>query len=454
MLKSKKKIYGEILHLLIPIILENVLSLSATIITTAMVGRLLALDISAQGVANRLTSSYLSIFKGIGIGLTVLTAYQFGAGRKNECRRSFELSAVFSVLAGTLLAIAVALCPELFVKLFSDDPEILAHTSGYLRLLTVSLPFVAVNCFVTASFQGQGNTRTPMIVAGVVNAINIILGWLLIFGNLGAPKLGLIGAAIALNVAQIVGALLSLALIYSKRGPFTGIPRTWNLFTFDKPVLRDVYTVGLPAAGENMLWQVATIFISRILLSYGTEPFAAYQLANQAEGVCDMLSMGFITAAVTLAARAIGSRDGALLREYFKCMMVSITVMSVITAIPLAFAPEGMMRLLTDKEDLVAIGAKYLFAMTFAQFPQNCIKTFYGFIRAAGYKLTPLCVSVAGLWGVRVVFCAICGLVLHLDVEAIWWVFVVDQCVRATLSGIFFLRKKILTAADAPKAAA
>lgn len=97
------------------------------------------------------------------------------------------------------------------------------YAVGYLQILAVGLPFVAITCFVTAAFQSQGNTKTPMIIAGIVNVVNIALGWLLIFGNMGLPAMGLTGAGIALVGAQIVGALIGLLLLYHKRvGLFHG----------------------------------------------------------------------------------------------------------------------------------------------------------------------------------------------------------------------------------------
>ena len=137
-----------------------------------------------------------------------------------------------------------------------------------------------------------------------------------------------------------------------------------------------------------MLWQFATIIISRVILSYGTNSYAAYQLGLQAEGVCDMLSVGFITASTTLAARAIGQRDDALYKMYFKQLIrISMTI-SIFTCAVLFFCPRFLMGLLTDKQDLIEIGMKYVFIMGFAQIPQNLSKIFNGTIRAAGHKYT------------------------------------------------------------------
>ena len=154
-----------------------------------------------------------------------------------------------------------------------------------------------------------------MIIAGIVNVVNIALGWLLIFGNMGLPAMGLTGAGIALVGAQIVGALIGLLLLYHKRvGLFHGAEARKEIFLPGKG-LPQGYLHHRPARFLRKICcgSLLTIIISRVILSYGTNSYAAYQLGLQAEGVCDMLSVGFVTASTALAAKAIGQRDDALL---------------------------------------------------------------------------------------------------------------------------------------------
>lgn len=228
-------------------ILENVLTTSASLVTTAMVGRLTALEISAQGVGGRITNTYLSLFKGLAIGVTVVAALYFGEGRRDKCRRTVEQAFATAVPLGLMITGLVAVFPRWFIRLFTSDADIMSYAVGYLQILAVGLPFVAITCFVTAAFQSQGNTKTPMMIAGIVNVVNIVLGWLLIFGNLGLPSMGLTGAGIALVSAQIVGALIGLLLLYHKRiGLFHGAEHGKRFFALEGVYLKDIYTTGCP----------------------------------------------------------------------------------------------------------------------------------------------------------------------------------------------------------------
>lgn len=441
---TKKEVSHQIFRMLIPMILENILTTSASLVTTAMVGRLLALDISAQGVAMRITNTYLSLYKGLAIGVTITAALYYGKNRRDQSRRTVEQGFVTAVPFGMLLTIAIALFPKAFISIFTTDAEIMARAMGYLRLLTIGLPFVAISCFVTAAFQAQGNTKTPMIIAGLVNIVNIIMGYLFIFGNMGMPALGLTGAAIALVSAQIVGAVFGLVLLYHKRmGLYHGADHGQKFFSLEKIYQKEIYTTGLPAAGENLIWQMAMIIISRVILSYGTDSYAAYQLGMQAESICDMLSIGFVTAANTLAAAAIGRGDDALYKMYFKQLCKICSYLCIFTTVVLLCFPKQLMAVLTDKQNLIEIGSQYIFVMGFTQLQFNLSKIFSGYIRSSGHKYTPMVISFVGIWLFRVVICVLTGWVFHWPLFMVWVAIAIDLTVRAFMSMAVFYKKRV-----------
>lgn len=110
---NRKEVSRQIYRMLIPMILENVLTTSASLVTTAMVGRLTALEISAQGVGGRITNTYLSLFKGLAIGVTVVAALYFGEGRRDKCRRTVEQAFATAVPLGLVITGLVAFFPQL-----------------------------------------------------------------------------------------------------------------------------------------------------------------------------------------------------------------------------------------------------------------------------------------------------------------------------------------------------
>ena len=274
---GKKVIKRDIYQIIIPMILENILQISANLVITAMVGRLLANDISAQGICIRITDTLWCFYKGVAIGATVLIARAYGAGRHQDCRKIAEQTILTEMIIVFIFQVVLYFKAPLFLGFFSKDPQILSLAEGYMKTIIFEFPFVVITTVVTASFQGYGNTKIPMYIAVLMNVVNIVCGYCFIFGAFGIPGMGIKGAATALLTAQAVGAGTGLYLLYKKKGGlFRKVPSEHRFFSFDKKCIYEIYTTGIPAALETVFWQVSAIILSKVILFYGNQAFAAY----------------------------------------------------------------------------------------------------------------------------------------------------------------------------------
>lgn len=437
---GKKVIKRDIYQIIIPMILENILQISANLVITAMVGRLLANDISAQGICIRITDTLWCFYKGVAIGATVLIARAYGAGRHQDCRKIAEQTILTEMIVVFIFQVVLYFKAPLFLGFFSKDPQTLSLAEGYMKTIIFEFPFVVITTVVTASFQGYGNTKIPMYIAVLMNVVNIVCGYCFIFGAFGIPGMGIKGAATALLTAQAVGAGTGLYLLYKKKGGlFRKVPSEHRFFSFDKKCIYEIYTTGIPAALETVFWQVSAIILSKVILFYGNQAFAAYQLGIQAEEITEMPAIGFSTASTTLAARAIGMQDEELRKVYFKEQLKVGVFISSITSVLLIFLPRFFMTLMTDKPELQAIGVVYVFVMGFIQIPQNLSRIYNGTIRAMGYKNAPMLVAGFGIWIVRIPLCMLAAYVLRLPLTIIWIIIAMDQVSRFLLSvGLYY----------------
>ncbi len=436
---ENKLISRDITKIAIPVVLENMLQILAGVITTAMIGRLISTDISAQGISQRITQIYWALFRGIGVGVTVTCAVSFGAGLLGRCRRIAEQTYLVFVPIALTFTVFTLIFSKQLLGIFTNDAETIRMAMAYMRIAVIGIPFNVITTINTSAFNGQGNTKTPMYIATILNIVNVIVGYVLIFGAFGAPALGIIGAAIAFVISQAAGGLLGLFLLYKPNGFFSNCVHGESFFKLDMSCLKEVVTTGIPAAFENLFWQFSAIVLSRVILSYGNDYYAAYQLGLQAEMLCEMPSVGLLTTATTLAAKAIGMRDEKLFKAYYKQLLKISGILAVFSSLALFFFPSVFMNLLTNQKVLQDIGVSYVFIMSFAQAPQVLSKIFTGFTRAAGYKRVPMFVSFAGIWCVRVPMALICANLLHMDVRCVWWAITCDQLVRIALSiGIFY----------------
>ncbi|MCL2565090.1 MAG: MATE family efflux transporter [Defluviitaleaceae bacterium] len=445
---NKKRINREIIHLMVPIVLENTLQLVAGIVTTAMVGRLLADDIAAQGISNIVYRVFFALFRGLSIGATVVVATYYGKGEYAKCRRLIE-QAYLTAIPVVMLAITIAtLFSEQILSIFTDDRALVALASDYTRVLFWAVPFMAIICFNTASLNGHGDTKTPMFIAGILNIVNVIAGYILIFGIGSLGGFGIMGAAYSTIISQFTGASIGLYVLYRKRGIFRRTSHGRPFISFDIPEIKNYFSIGMPAAMEFLFWNFSAIVMSMVLLSYGNNYYAAYQLGLQAEMLTDMPAQGFVVAATTLAAKAIGQMDSNLYKIYFTQLRKMALIISIFATIMVFSLPRQLMMVLTNNPELQRIGASYIFLMGFAQLPQVLSRVYNGFIRSSGGKRVPMYITFTGIWLVRVPLVVLFGWILRLDINFIWMAIVADQILRISVSIIYTKRKNVYNYVD------
>ena len=207
--------------------------------------------------------------------------------------------------------------------------------------------------------------------------------------------------------------------------------------------VKEILATGIPASLEDSFWQLANIVISAVILSYGQDYYAAFQIGLEGEGFCNMMSAGFMTAAMSLSSNAIGARDEKNYELSFKRLCHFCGIITVITMLFLTFFTKATLSLMTDKPELIAIAAGYMHAMIWSQYPQHRQKIEIGFIRTAGHTRTTMFTNLIGLWVVRVPMVLLFGSVLHLNIYAVWWVFNIDQWIRLLLSFFYYRRYDI-----------
>lgn len=439
---DEKAIRKRILGMIIPITAENILQMTAGVVSMAMVGRISPLAVGAIGMSNILFRIIWSIFRGIGTGASVFVAQSYGANDHRKIRsttiQSFFLVFIFSIVLQQFLYWNA----DSLIKVFNPTTDLLNDGVMYVRIISWSLPFVAPILAIAGIQQGLGDARTPMIVIGILNIVNIIFCYLLIFGNLGFPALGIRGAGYAYNISYIVAAIFAIFALFRSSGTFSKIKGKFEI-KFNLKEAVSIIKFGLPTSFETAFWQVSSIFITRAILGFGEAAYAAYQLGLQAEAISYMPAAGFSVASSTFIGQSTGARDGELGKKYLNHLVKLSIMITSIASIALIFFPRLIMRGFTTDVDVIAIGALYLFVMGLVQIPQNLTSLIGGAIRGAGFAKVPMLIAGIGLWIIRIPLIQLVAFVLELDILWIWIVMGIDLIFRFILSIIIYKRKDI-----------
>ncbi|GCD08619.1 MATE family efflux transporter [Clostridium tagluense] len=432
-ISDKKQVRKKIYSMILPITIENILQMTAGFVSMAMIGRIDAIAIVSLGLSARITQIIWALFKGITTGGVVFVAQAYGSGNSKKVKHVIQQTLLSSIILVFMFQQLVYWKASLLLEIFNPKPDLLANAVIYLKIVSWGLPFMAIMLVVAGVLQATGNAKTPMKIALIMNLTNIVFSFILIFGKLGMPALGIRGAAIATIIAQFTGAILGIYVLFNKSGILYSLLNR-KFFKLDLVQISKVYKVGMPTALESIFWQISAIILTRVILSYGEVAMASYQLGLQAESISFMPATGFGVAATAFIGQAVGAKDSMLGRKYMKELLKGSAMITSVSAFILIFFPESVMRLLTNDVKIIKMGVIYLIVMGLVQLPQNIAGVFNGALRGAGYTKVPMIVAGVGIWVIRIPLSLLLTYKFNMTINAIWVVMGLDLVVRFILS--------------------
>ncbi len=421
--RKRVSIRRDVAALSMPVLLSSLFQRLVSIVDIFMVGGLGAAAIAATGLGQLLIFVVMTVFWGVATGATVVIAHLWGAGRRLEARRA----AFASCLLCALLAVAATLC-GLFLggqvaHFLGASSEVLAFASEYIRLVFLYFAFTAGLNILSAIMHGIGNTRTPMQGVILVNILHVLIAYPLIYGHFGFPKMGVVGAAYAINLSELCGFLYLLVQALRKGYLKVGRP--------DLTLLRKVWDIGYPVALERIAQQSGQLFYSKFIIGFGTAAYAAHQIGLSIESLSFMPGAGMGIAASTLMGQALGARK--LKRAHLSHTEALRLAIMVMAAMGLLFfcLPHQLIALFTSDPEVIEKGSVFLRMVAFSQVPLAVAFVYAGSLRGTGDTHYVFLVTLASMWGIRVLFTWIVAVPLHLSLYVVWGVFLVDWLFRA-----------------------
>jgi putative MATE family efflux protein len=204
------------------------------------------------------------------------------------------------------MAVVGATCARPIIAWFGGEPDVIEQGTRYLRTVAPSFAFFSVLLIGNAVMRGAGDTRTPLLVMMAVNVINIGVAWSFTQGVAGLPKLGVVGSGLGAASGQTLGGLIVLALLVRGRA---GIRLGWQWPRWDPGRIGRILNIGLPAGAEQILLQLALTSLTLVITRFGTEAYAAHQVAWRIAQLSFLPGWGFAVAASTRVGQELGAKQ-------------------------------------------------------------------------------------------------------------------------------------------------
>jgi putative MATE family efflux protein len=389
--------HKKILSLAIPAALNSLLSMLQVITDLIMVGRISAYAVAAVGLGLQSLMLVFAVLTLLHVGTSALLSRFMGAGKIK--RASLGLSSLLRFalfISIPALILWYFLTPMLYIW-FGTEKEVLELGTAYVRILTLMMPFIFVKLVFETSFNAAKNTTTPFFIKLVSIIANIFLNWVLIYGNLGMPSLGVEGAAISTVIVNILELLVYLFLYIRHKMPYTPM---WH---YSKSLMQRALKVGIPSSIERSLTFGSFMLFTMIITDFGTKSLAGYQIGLRVEGLAFMPGIGFTIAAMALMGQGLGAKKPDQSYEDVMLVLKYTVSFMFILGLFMIFIPEKIVWIFTDDKQTIKEASLYLRIVGLSQIPLAVSFVLSGALRGAGDSKRTLKINLTSLWLVRII---------------------------------------------------
>ena len=339
--------YASVLAIVVPMIIQNGITNFVNLLDNLMVGQIGTEQMSGVSLANQLVFVFaLCVFGGLG-GIGIFTAQFFGAGDDEGVRRTCRIKLYLGALLMAGGAAVVMLWGGDLIQLFLQEEDVtgdvaLTLRSGhdYLLIMLVGLvPFTLTNVYAS-TLRECGQTRLPMLGGLAAVLVNLFLNWVLIYGMLGAPAMGVQGAAWATVISRFVELAIVVAGAHANLRRFPWLRGVWRSPKVPLDLLRRVIVRGLPLLFNEALWSTGMSVLVQCYSTRGLIAVAGLNIANTVSNLFNIFYFTLGNAVAIMVGQTLGTGDMEKAHEQDRRLMALSLAVSVGVALALsAVAP-------------------------------------------------------------------------------------------------------------------
>ena len=417
----------EVRALAMPAIAHSLLQTLVFVVDRAMLGHHDASSLAAMQLAGPIEWSVWSIFLAFEVGTIACIGRLVGQGDRAGARGALVVSLGYALVAGAAVAALAPLILALLPHAASGaTPDVIAGARSYLIVTLLASPVIFVSSVATASLQAGGNTRTPLALAIVSNALHVGANWVLI------PRFGMRGCAISTAGTFALEAALGLAVL-SRVGIPVSLRSAGEPLSHLRAKLGDIVHVGWPSLLERVLYHAGFLSYVAIIGQLGDVAMAGNQALISVESICFMSADGFGIAAASLVAQKLGAGRPEEARRAARIAARDAALALTTLGLVVLAARHAILPIFAKDAAVVDVGLSAVPVLALAQ-PFMAVAIVLGqALRGAARTRTALLISLVGAVFVRVSSTWVFAIDLHLGLRGVWLGSTCDWIVRAGL---------------------
>lgn len=436
-----KDLYLWELKLAVPIMIQNLISTLVGTADTVMLGFVGQTEMAAASLANQYIFVLFCAFYGIATATSVMCAQYWGKGDHKAVEQIIGIAMRVGICFALIFTLITFIFPQRIMLLFTDNPKTVEIGIVYLRVLAVSLVFMAVSQVYLSALRSIGKVVFPSVVSVVSLIVNIFLNAAFIFGLFGMPKMGVTGVALGTVIARATE--MVMCMIYGTRCVIK--IRFKYMFARAGLLTNDFFKISLPAIGNDLVWSLATSVFAAILGHMGDDIIAANAVAIMVVNIGAIAMRGFANATTIVIGQTLGAGFVENAKKYAGKLVLLTAYVGVAGCIVIVALRPFILNFYADK--LTAVAISYLSSMMFmttyrmvGEGVNTCL--ICGCFRGGGDTKYGLFMDITMMWFVSIPMMLVAAYVLHLPPIWVYFVMTLDEIVKMPFIFIHFFKYK------------
>ena len=421
--------------LAIPVALQSMLQASFGVVDQVMIGQLGGVEVAAVGLAGKFTGIFNVVVSAVGAVAGIMISQYMGQKNTAETRRSMIFNLRVCLILAVLFTLAGVAVPGRIMGLYIEDPATVEAAGRYLFIVSGTFLPAAGVTILSTSLRCMEKASLPLYAGIASAAVNTGLNWILIFGKLGAPALGVTGAALATLISQLVYfvVILVMYLKYRERaendpaGPFA-----WGQYL----------SMLLPLLVSEFMWVLGENVYAGIYGHLGTDATAAMTLTNPVQSLAIGALCGLSQAAAILIGKRLGDGDReAAYQEAKKLLLYGLTGSLLLSAV-IFFVSPWYVRIFKVETGIRELTVQILAAYA-AVMPFKVLNMIIGsgILRSGGKTTYVMAIDLMGTWLFGVPLGLVTAFVFHWPIPMVYLTLSLEECVRFAVSLVVFQRR-------------
>ena len=444
-----KAFYKMTLAVAVPIMIQNFITNFVSMLDNLMVGSLGTEQMSGVSIVNQLIFVFsLAVFGALS-GAGIFTAQFFGKDDNDGIRFTLRYKLIVSVVLFAVALLVFILFDDALINLYLHESEdsgnialTLSYAKKYLKVILWGLlPFCIAQIF-SSTLRETGETVAPMVAGFIAVLTNCAFNWVLIFGKLGFPELGVVGAAVATVISRYVECAVIIFYVMKKRYRFPYFKGAFRSFSMPKKVFSDITLKGMPLLFNEFFWSLGMSLLSMAYSLYGISVVAGYSISSTVMNLANIAFISLGSSIGIIVGKQLGANKFEDAVDTDRKLIAFSAFLSAVIGVGVFLIGDKIPLLYNTTEESKELAAYFIKVCSLFIPVHSFANATYFTIRSGGKTLVTFLMDSVFIMSVSVPIAFSLYYVFHLP---IWYTFPIVQCIDIVkvIIGIILVKKKV-----------